>query len=84
MHANLFCFTLHDSDDEFFSNIVVDAMTAVKNVNSRGEAKYPIKAVNILKAHGKSVKESMLVKGYALNCTVAAQCMWLINEVLFF
>ncbi|KAJ3318490.1 T-complex protein 1 subunit alpha [Blyttiomyces sp. JEL0837] len=63
------------SDDEFFSNIVVDAMLAVKNVNPKGEAKYPVKAINILKAHGKSVKESMLIKGYALNCTVASQAI---------
>ncbi|CAG8530352.1 1389_t:CDS:2 [Diversispora eburnea] len=61
------------SDNEFFSNIAVDAMLSVKTTNSRGEVKYPVKAVNILKAHGKSTTESILVKGYALNCTVAAQ-----------
>jgi len=64
------------SDAEFFSAMAVDAVQAVKVPGLKNNTfKYPIKAINILKAHGKSSKESMHINGYAINCTVASQAM---------
>ncbi|KAL6779281.1 CCT1 [Auxenochlorella protothecoides x Auxenochlorella symbiontica] len=63
------------SEADFFGNIVVEAVTSVKTTSEQGKTKYPVSAINILKAHGKSLKDSQLLDGYALNLGRAAQGM---------
>lgn len=46
--------------------------TAVQT-NDRGEVKYPVTSINVIKTHGKSMRESTLVEGYALKAGRAAQ-----------
>lgn len=49
-------------------------LQAVKVTDEQtGKSRYPVKAINILKAHGKSALDSTLIKGYAINMARAAQ-----------
>ncbi|KAH8740157.1 t-complex protein 1 [Cryptosporidium ryanae] len=61
---------LAGADAEFFGRLVVDSITTIKTVDPiTGDFKYPVKALNVLKTHGKGVLESFLVRGYALSHT---------------
>ncbi|KAF8819587.1 putative T-complex protein 1 subunit alpha [Cardiosporidium cionae] len=62
-------------EDSHYSRLIVDAILSVKTVNNRGDTKYPVSSVNILKNHGKSSKDSYLVDGYALKIGRSAQGM---------
>jgi len=62
-------------DSDFFSTMIVDAAMSIKRTGNKGETKIPIKSINVLKAHGGNMKESISVPGYALNCTIACEGM---------
>lgn len=64
-----------NTDADIFAQMVVDAITSVRTVNDFGDIVYPRKAVGILKQHGKSARDSQLVRGFALNAGRAAQGM---------
>jgi T-complex protein 1 subunit alpha len=56
------------AESGLFSKIIVDAIKAVKITGQDGKAKYPVAQVNILKAHGQSCAQSILIpNGYALG-----------------
>ncbi|KAK0393808.1 hypothetical protein QR680_000416 [Steinernema hermaphroditum] len=63
------------SNVEFFSEMVVKAAELEETVDASGKVIYLINAVNVLKAHRNSASESMLIEGYALNCTLASEAM---------
>lgn len=65
---------LINADPEFFGNLVVNSINLIKQDSILGP-KYPIKSINILKAHGQSSTESQLIKGYAIQTVKAHQQM---------
>ena len=66
----------NSADPRFFAELVVDAiLRVVSGPDENGAMHASVKAVNILKSHGGSVKESELVHGYALNNTCASKAM---------
>ena len=40
------------TDSDFFAEMVVSAVTQVRHVRKNGQVVYPVRAINILKAHG--------------------------------
>lgn len=64
------------SDSDFFAKIAVEAIQSVKVQKDNGKATYPVGSINILKAHGKSMKESRLIRGYAITTGRASQVVF--------
>merc|ERR1711865_192403 len=63
-------------ESKLFSQIVVDAIRAVKIVGGDGKTKYPVGQVNILQAHGQSASESqVMANGYAIQSMRTSQEM---------
>jgi len=63
-------------DSELFSKIIVDAVKSVRVPGPNGKAKYPVSQINVLKSHGQSSSESVLVPGgYAIQISRGSQEM---------
>lgn len=63
------------AESDLFAKICVDAIKSVKNVVG-GKAKYPVGQINVIKSHGQSASESMLVAGgYAMQLSRGSQEM---------
>lgn len=59
----------------FFAKMTVDAIKSIKIKNSKGEIRYPVKAINILKLIGGALKDSKLINGFALENTLSSDQM---------
>ena len=63
------------AQSDFYAELAVKAALRVQQTTSKGKISCPIASINVLKAHGKSAKESEFIEGYALNCTLGSQQM---------
>jgi len=63
------------SQSAFFSAMVVEAMTAVKIINKKGVARYPLKSVAIVKGCGMASGDSYLAQGLAVKIGRTSQAM---------
>ncbi|KAJ2692073.1 chaperonin-containing T-complex alpha subunit Cct1, partial [Coemansia spiralis] len=59
----------------YFASMAVSALSAVKTPDFRGKARYPVKAVNVLKVKGASARESSHFTGYALRRPFCSSAM---------
>jgi T-complex protein 1 subunit alpha len=62
-------------EGDYFAQLAVDAVKSVKTIQG-GKEKYPLSAIHILKAHGRSAIDSQLLpNGFAIQGVRAAQGM---------
>ena len=54
------------AESEFFSSMCVEAIEKIKVFDHKKRPKYPLGAINIVKAHGSSSLDSKVVDGYVL------------------
>lgn len=63
------------ADSDYFADMLVKAVETVKTTSLKGDHRFPIKAIRLLKCQGQSVKESLYVDGYVLGAGRSAQGM---------
>ena len=63
------------SESDFFADLVIKSVQRVKTIDAKKRPKYPIGAINIVKAHGQSSVESKLIDGFVLRQVRASQLM---------
>ena len=63
------------NEADMFAEMVVTAIEAIRVPKENGKFSYPVTAIKVLKQHGRSLRESQLINGFALNNNRAAQGM---------
>ena len=54
------------AEPDFFAGLCCDAIQRIKTFDHKKRPKYPLGAVNIVKAHGNSSLDSKVIDGYVL------------------